>query len=204
MDMETLWAMILGALVLGYLCGSVPFGIIVTRLAGAGDIRKVGSGNIGATNVLRTGRKGLAAATLLGDALKGTLAVVLARFLFPVTGWDIGIAAALGAFIGHIYPVWLGFRGGKGVATFIGCLIGLNIWVALVFAATWLAIAYFTRYSSLAALVASVTSPVMFLILGQGGATIFILAMVLFLWWKHRDNIKRLRAGTEGKIGEKG
>lgn len=205
MDMETLWAMILGALVLGYLCGSVPFGIIVTRLAEAGDIRKVGSGNIGATNVLRTGRKGLAAATLLGDALKGTLAVVLARFLFPVTGLlDIGIAAALGAFIGHIYPVWLGFRGGKGVATFIGCLIGLNIWVALVFAATWLAIAYFTRYSSLAALVASVTSPVMFLILGQGSATILILAMVLFLWWKHRDNIKRLRAGTEGKIGEKG
>lgn len=202
--METLWAMIPGALVLGYLCGSVPFGIIVTRLAGVGDIRKVGSGNIGATNVLRTGRKGLAAATLLGDALKGTLAVILARIFFPDTGWDIGIVAALGAFLGHIYPVWLGFRGGKGVATFIGCLIGLNIWVALVFAATWLAIAFLTRYSSLAALVASATAPVMFLILGHGVAAIFILAMVLFLWWKHRDNIKRLRAGTEGKIGQKG
>lgn len=193
-----------GALVLGYLCGSVPFGIIVTRLAGVGDIRKVGSGNIGATNVLRTGRKGLAAATLLGDALKGTLAVVLARTFFPDIGWDIGIVAALGAFLGHIYPVWLGFHGGKGVATFIGCLIGLNIWVALVFAVTWLAIAFITRYSSLAALVASATAPVMFLILDHGVATVFILAMVLFLWWKHRDNIKRLRAGTEGKIGQKG
>src|SRR5215211_2978584 len=135
------WPLILAALALGYLFGSIPFGVILTRLAGLGDIRKVGSGNIGATNVLRTGRKGLAAATLVGDGLKGTAAVLLASALL---GAPAGLVAALGAFLGHLFPVWLGFKGGKGVATFIGVLIGLKPLAALIFAALWLGLAFTT------------------------------------------------------------
>src|SRR5215212_9522046 len=151
------WPYGLAALAFGYLLGSIPFGVILTRVAGLGDIRKVGSGNIGATNVLRTGRKGLAAATLLGDALKGTAAVLLASSLW---GPNAAILAGLGAFFGHLFPVWLGFKGGKGVATYIGILIGLKPLAALGFALIWLGLAFGTRYSSLAALVASAATPV--------------------------------------------
>src|SRR3954451_9571268 len=192
---------ILAATLIGYLFGSIPFGVILTRLAGLGDIRNVGSGNIGATNVLRTGRKGLAAATLLGDALKGTVAVLVVGALW---GPNAAILAGLGAFLGHLFPVWLGFRGGKGVATFIGILIGLKIIAALAFAIIWLGLAFGTRYSSLAALAASAATPVILWSLGEGPmAGVFVL-LALLLWWKHRENIKRLTAGTEGRIGQKG
>src|ERR1700726_1470538 len=152
------------ALAFGYLCGSIPFGILLTRLAGAPDLRSVGSGNIGATNVLRTGRKGLAAATLLGDMLKGTAAVLIAAHVF---GRDAAIVAALGAFLGHLFPVWLKFKGGKGVATYIGLLIGLFWPAAVVFCVLWLATAATSRYSSLSALVASFVTPIFLWWLGQ-------------------------------------
>jgi glycerol-3-phosphate acyltransferase PlsY len=190
----------IGALVMGYLLGSIPFGVLLTRLAGLGDVRKIGSGNIGATNVLRTGRKGLAAATLIGDMLKGTVAVLI--------GWKWGpntaVLAALGAFLGHLFPVWLRFEGGKGVATFLGCLLGLKPVAALIFALVWLGIAAVTRYSSLSALFASAATPVVLWSMGERQmAELFVLLAVL-LWWKHRENIRRLLAGTEGRIGQKG
>ncbi len=188
------------ALAFGYLCGSIPFGILLTKAFGAGDLRSIGSGNIGATNVLRTGRKDLAAATLLLDALKGTAAVLLAsRF-----GATAAMAAGLGAFIGHLYPVWLGFRGGKGVATFLGVIVALDWRAALVFAVAWLGVAFATRYSSLAALIASVATWLSLLLLGQSSLAALTFFLVCVLWWKHRENILRLRAGTEGKIGQKG
>lgn len=191
----------LAALGIGYLLGSIPFGVLFTRFAGLGDIRQVGSGNIGATNVLRTGRKGLAAATLLGDALKGTAAVLL---MFWLWGPNTAILGAVGAFIGHLFPVWIGFKGGKGVATFVGCLIGLKPVAALAFAAIWLGCAFVTRYSSLSALIASAATPVVLWGLGERQmAEAFILLTVL-LWWKHAENIKRLLSGAEGKIGQKG
>ena len=187
------------ALGLGYLLGSIPFGVILTRVAGLGDIRQVGSGNIGATNVLRTGRKGLAAATLLGDALKGTAAVLI--------GWSFGpstaLIAALGAFIGHLFPVWLKFKGGKGVATFLGCLLGLQPIAALAFAAIWLATAFFSRYSSLSALVASAATPVVLWAFGEVQMAAMAILMGALLWWRHAQNIARLLAGTEGRIGKK-
>ncbi len=191
---------LLGALLLGYLLGSIPFGVIFTRMAGLGDIRKVGSGNIGATNVLRTGRKGLAAATLIGDALKGTAAVLIAAQWGP----QFASMAALGAFLGHLFPVWLKFKGGKGVATFIGVLIGLNWVVALIFAAIWLGVAFASRYSSLSALVASAATPVALWFLGEPGMAAMMIILVALLWWKHSPNISRLLDGTEGKIGQKG
>lgn len=192
---------LLAALAFGYLLGSIPFGVIFTRMAGLGDIRNVGSGNIGATNVLRTGRKGLAAATLVGDALKGTAAVLLVSFWW---GPQLGTIAALGAFMGHLFPVWLGFKGGKGVATFIGVLIGLKPLAALIFLVVWLGLALTTRYSSLSALVASAASPVALWLLGEGGMASMAVMLVALLWWKHSENISRLVAGTEGKIGQKG
>jgi glycerol-3-phosphate acyltransferase PlsY len=192
--------LLLGALVFGYLLGSIPFGVIFTRMAGLGDIRKVGSGNIGATNVLRTGRKGLAAATLIGDALKGTAAVVIAGYWSA----DLATIAALGAFIGHLFPVWLGFKGGKGVATFIGVLIGLKPLAALAFVALWLALAFTTRYSSLSALIASAATPIVLWLLGEPRMAGVAVVLVALLWWKHSENIKRLLAGTEGRIGQKG
>jgi glycerol-3-phosphate acyltransferase PlsY len=202
---DTAWTLnlplALAALVLGYAFGSVPFGVILTRLAGVGDIRKVGSGNIGATNVLRTGRKGLAAATLLGDALKGTAPVLLAASLW---GPNAAVLAALGAFLGHLFPVWLGFKGGKGVATFIGCLLGLKPLAVLAFAAIWLGVAFTTRYSSLAGLTASAAMPPVLWALGEGPMAGVAVLMTLLLWWKHRENIRRLLAGTEGRIGQKG
>lgn len=188
------------ALAVGYLLGSIPFGVIVTRLAGVGDIRSIGSGNIGATNVLRTGRKGLAAATLLGDGLKGTAAVLLGWYGGPNTA----VLAALGAFLGHLFPIWLGFKGGKGVATFLGCLIGLKPAAALAFAGLWLAVAFLTRYSSLSALVASAATPVVLWAMGERQMAEIMLVLTVLIFWKHRENIRRLVAGREGKIGQKG
>jgi acyl phosphate:glycerol-3-phosphate acyltransferase len=189
----------LAAFVFGYLCGSIPFGIILTRLAGTADLRSIGSGNIGATNVLRTGNKKLAAATLLGDMLKATAAVVLTTI---VLGRDAALCAAVGTFLGHLFPVWLRFRGGKGVATYIGLLLGFKCWLALLaFSIVWAAIAALTRYSSLAALIASAATPaVLWLNHNIREAQLFLLLTVL-LWIMHRANIARLINGTEGKIG---
>src|SRR3712207_5366167 len=181
------WPAALAALALGYAFGSIPFGVILTRFAGLGDIRKLGSGNIGATNVLRTGRKGLAAATLLGDALKGTAAVLIGW----VWGPNAAILAALGAFLGHLFPVWLRFKGGKGVATFLGCLLGLEPIAALAFAAIWLAVAFISRYSSLAALVASAATPVVLWFIGERGTAEMAGILTALLWWKHAENIQR-------------
>jgi acyl phosphate:glycerol-3-phosphate acyltransferase len=186
------------AFAFGYLCGSIPFGIVLTRLAGGPDLRSVGSGNIGATNVLRTGRKGLAAATLIGDMLKGTVAVLVARYGL---GHDVAIAAAVGAFLGHLFPVWLRFRGGKGVATYIGALLGIAWPAAIVFCLVWLAIAALTRYSSLAALIASAAAPAFLWWRGDVAEAKVFLLLSLLLWIMHRANIARLVSGTEGKIG---
>jgi glycerol-3-phosphate acyltransferase PlsY len=186
------------ALVIGYVLGSIPFGLILTRLAGVADLRAIGSGNIGATNVLRTGRRGLAAATLVLDALKGTAAVLLADRL---GGQDLAILAALGAFLGHLYPVWLRFKGGKGVATYIGVLLALVWQAALAFCIVWLLVAFVTRYSSLSALVASAATPLLLwwdMYLQE--AQLFLLLTIL-LWIKHRTNIRRLLTGAETKIG---
>jgi acyl phosphate:glycerol-3-phosphate acyltransferase len=188
------------ALVIGYLLGSIPFGLLLTRIAGTTDVRSIGSGNIGATNVLRTGRKDLAAATLLLDALKGTAAVLIGATLSP----EGGLIAGFAAFAGHIAPVWLNFKGGKGVATFLGCLFGLHWQVGLAFCGVWLAVAAITRYSSLSALVASVVAPLLLLALGHGGEAFVVGAMAGLLWRKHAENIARLRAGTESRIGQKG
>jgi glycerol-3-phosphate acyltransferase PlsY len=187
------------ALVFGYLLGSIPFGIVLTRLAGAPDIRSIGSGNIGATNVLRTGRKALAAATLLGDMLKGTVAVVAASALW---GRDAALLAALGAFLGHLFPVWLRFKGGKGVATYIGLLLGLALWIGVVaFCGLWLAVAAVSRYSSLAALAASAAiPPILWSNAERREAQLFAL-LTLLLWIKHAGNIRRLWTGAENKIG---
>jgi glycerol-3-phosphate acyltransferase PlsY len=193
--------LVLAALVLGYLLGSIPFGLILTRAAGLGDVRAIGSGNIGATNVLRTGNKKLAAATLIGDALKGTAAVLLAGHFW---GAEAAILAGFAAFIGHVCPVWLGFRGGKGVATFLGVLIGLAWPIAILFAAVWLAVAYLSRYSSLAALIASVAVPLALLAVGDYPKALLFAVLTLILCYKHRSNIGRLLAGSEGRIGQKG
>ena len=191
----------LAALLLGYALGSIPFGLLLTRMAGTQDIRSIGSGNIGATNVLRTGRKGLAAATLLGDALKGTVAVLLA---LAWLGPEAALAAALGAFLGHLFPVWLGFKGGKGVATFLGVTLALAWPAALVFAAAWLAVALLTRYSSLAALVASVATALSAYFLASTPVGVLLSLLAALLWFMHRANISRLLDGTEGRIGKKG
>ena len=188
------------SLAFGYLLGSIPFGLLLTKAGGAGDIRSIGSGNIGATNVLRTGRKGLAAATLLLDALKATAAVLIAGRW----GADLGLFAGAGAFLGHLFPVWLNFKGGKGVATFIGALLGAHWPTALVFAVAWLATAFTTKYSSAGALVASIAAPIALFFFGQSMAALVFACLAALLWWKHSENIARLRAGTEGKIGQKG
>lgn len=188
------------ALVFGYLLGSIPFGLLITRAAGLGDVRKIGSGNIGATNVLRTGNKGLAAATLVLDALKGTVAVLIASHYAP----ELGLWAGLGAFLGHLFPVWLGFKGGKGVATYLGVLIGLAWHVALIFAVVWLAVAFLFRFSSLAALIAAVVVPIALYFLSTPQIAGLFMVMSIIVLIKHRANISRLLAGTEGKIGAKG
>ena len=188
------------ALALGYCLGSIPFGLVLTKLFGAGDLRSVGSGNIGATNVLRTGRKGLAAATLLLDALKATLAVVAASWAL---GPPTGLAAASGAILGHMYPVWLRFQGGKGVATYLGGLIGLAWPAAIVFVLVWLAVAGLTRYSSAAALAATLASPIAAAAIGESGAALVFGALSALIWVKHSANIVRLLKGSESKIGQK-
>jgi glycerol-3-phosphate acyltransferase PlsY len=188
------------ALLIGYLLGSIPWGLILTRLAGTQDLRSIGSGNIGATNVLRTGRKGIAALTLVLDALKGTAAVIIAGYLW---GPNAAMLAGLGAFLGHIFPVWLKFHGGKGVAVYIGILIGLFWPAALLFCGIWLALAFALRYSSLSALIASVITPLFLWWFDQAVLAALFAAMTLLLIFMHRENIKRLLAGTEGKIGQK-
>ncbi|MBB3933286.1 glycerol-3-phosphate acyltransferase PlsY [Kaistia hirudinis] len=200
MDWQIGPALTVGVLVLGYLLGSIPFGLLLTRAAGLGDIRAIGSGNIGATNVLRTGNRWLAAATLICDALKGTAAVLIA----DRWGTDAALVAGLGAFLGHIFPIWLGFRGGKGVATFLGILIGISWPIAVVFAAIWLAVAGITRYSSLAALIASLATPLVMLALGDWRRSALFGLLTVLIWYKHSANISRLLAGKESRIGQKG
>ena len=206
------WPYMAAALVFGYLCGSIPFGLLLTRMAGLGDVRSIGSGNIGATNVLRTGNKKIAAATLLADILKGTVAVLLAGMYGP----DAALVAGLGAFLGHLYPVWLKFKGGKGVATYLGVIAALAWPAAVVFAVVWLAVAFLTRYSSLAALCAMVAVPLSLYFqfpgfLYSGAAFVspvqaaqMIALMSVISIYKHRQNIARLLQGTESKIGAKG
>ena len=190
--------LLVAALAIGYFFGSVPFGLLVTRAAGLADIRSVGSGNIGATNVLRTGRKSLAAATLLGDMLKGTAAVLLVSALW---GRDAGMAAGLAALLGHVFPVWLSFRGGKGVATYIGVLIALAWPIALLFGAIWIAAAFLTRYSSLSALVASAATPVALWFSSMPREAALFAGLTVLLWMMHRGNIARPARGQEGRIG---
>jgi glycerol-3-phosphate acyltransferase PlsY len=193
------WPHYAAALGLGYLLGSIPFGVLLTKLAGAGDVRAIGSGNIGATNVLRTGRKGLAALTLVCDVLKGTAAVLLLDWLW---GRDHALIAALGAFLGHLFPVWLGFRGGKGVATYLGVLLGLVPWPgAAAFAVIWLLVAGIARYSSLAALVASAATPVVLWADGDRQEALLFVLLTCLVFLTHRGNIARLASGSEGRIG---
>ncbi|MFN7167685.1 MAG: glycerol-3-phosphate 1-O-acyltransferase PlsY [Pannonibacter sp.] len=194
------WPYYAAALGLGYLLGSIPFGLIITRMAGLGDIRKIGSGNIGTTNVLRTGKKSLAAATLLGDALKGTVAVLLVSHFY---GQEMAMVAGFGAFLGHLFPVWLKFKGGKGVATYLGILLGLSWPVGVAFALIWIAVAYLSRYSSLSALTASLASPVLLVLLDQWQLAELFGVLTLMLWAKHHENIGRLLKGQESKIGSK-
>jgi acyl phosphate:glycerol-3-phosphate acyltransferase len=186
------------AFLFGYLLGSIPFGVLLTRLAGGPDLRSIGSGNIGATNVLRTGRKGLAAATLACDVLKGTVAVLMVA---AVADDAAALIAALGAFLGHLFPVWLKFKGGKGVATYIGLLLGLAWPAALIFCGIWLAFAFAFRYSSLSALVASALTPPALWFLGRPDTALLFLLLSVLLWIMHRANIARLLDGSEGKIG---
>jgi glycerol-3-phosphate acyltransferase PlsY len=186
------------ALSIGYLLGSIPFGLILTKLAGLGDVRAIGSGNIGATNVLRTGNKTLAAATLLCDLLKGAAAACLARHFFGETA---GLLAGLAAFLGHLFPVWIGFKGGKGVATFIGVVLAIDWRAALAFCIIWLAAATISRYSSLSALIASLAPPAVMFYFMKWDAALFFAAMTALIWFRHRANLGRLLAGTEPKIG---
>lgn len=188
-----------GALLLGYLLGAIPFGILLTRAFGAGDLRKIGSGNIGATNVLRTGRKGLAAATLILDALKGAVAVWLAGRIAP----GAEILGAIGAFIGHLYPIWLRFRGGKGVATLLGIVAALYWPCAIVYAVVWIGLLLTLRISSVAGMTAAFVSPLAMAWFDQFDYVLPMIAMALLVIWKHRENIERLFAGTEPRVGQR-
>jgi len=189
------------AAVLGYLCGSIPFGLILTRMAGLGDVRSIGSGNIGATNVLRTGNKKLAAATLILDALKGTVPALVA---YKFYGVEAGVIAGFAAFLGHIFPVWLGFKGGKGVATYIGVMFGLNWQMGILFLLVWIATAVITRYSSLSALVAMIVIPLVQWLTGDPKIAALATVMSVIAILKHHTNIRRLLSGEESKIGKKG
>ncbi len=191
-------AALLLAGIVGYFIGSVPFGLIFTRFAGLGDIRDIGSRNIGATNVLRTGRRDLAILTFVLDAAKGTIAVILAG-----VWWDgfLAGAAGIGAFVGHVFPIWIGFRGGKGVATYLGVSLGLYWPAAALFAAVWVGVAITLRYSSLAALSASLTVPLMMLVTGKPEWAAMTAGIALILWLRHLGNIRRLLAGKESRIG---
>ena len=185
----------------GYLLGSIPFGLLITRIAGLGDIRQIGSGNIGATNVLRTGRKDLALATLLLDSFKAGLAVLV----FTMVSGDRNVGLIAGAFacLGHCYPIWLGFKGGKGVATFLGTVLALSPIVGIAACALWLATFASTRISSLGGIMAPALSPVAAYLLGHGDKTLTLAAMAIFVWWRHRENIARILNGTEPKVGQK-
>jgi glycerol-3-phosphate acyltransferase PlsY len=184
--------------ILAYLLGSIPFGLLLTRAAGLGDIRNIGSGNIGATNVLRTGNKGLAAATLFLDGFKGYLAVLIARHF----GYPAPLCAGLAALLGHLFPIWLGFKGGKGVATGLGVLLAESFPVGAIACATWLIVAFLLRYSSAAALSAFAIAPIAALALGQAHLSLLALLIAALVYWKHSANIARLRAGTEPRIGK--
>lgn len=199
MDSGT-WQMCLMALAFGYLLGSIPFGLLLTRLSGRGDIRRIGSGNIGATNVLRTGSKGLAAGTLLLDGAKGAAAVLIAEKLF---GANAGLAAGLGAFLGHLFPVWLNFNGGKGISTYIGVLAALVWPAAVAFCLVWLAMALAFRISSLAALVASLCAPLAAIFWGGPSVGTIAAVMTALTFLRHSSNIRRLLAGEEPRIGGK-
>ncbi len=197
MQTEILWVAPTLSLVLSYLLGSIPFGVILTRLGGAGDLRTIGSGNIGATNVLRTGRKGLAAATLLLDMAKGAIAVLLVAHLFPGNA----LLAAAGAFIGHCYPVWLKFKGGKGVATLMGIVVALHWPLGLVYAVVWLGLLAGLRISSVAGMAAALSAPFAAAVFGRFDLVLLLLALALIVLWKHRENVERLFSGTEPRIG---
>jgi acyl phosphate:glycerol-3-phosphate acyltransferase len=192
-------ASLAAVLIVGYLLGSIPFGLLLTRFAGLGDIRTIGSGNIGATNVLRTGNKGLAAATVLLDGLKGTVPVLIGAWVSP----EAALAGGFGAFIGHLFPVWLNFKGGKGIATYIGALAAVSLPAGLAFGAVWIATAAATRFSSASALLASLLTPVLLWFIASPAAALVFLAMTAITWWRHEANIRRLLAGTETRIGEK-
>lgn len=187
----------------GYLLGSIPFGVILTRLFGVGDLRQIGSGNIGATNVLRTGRKGLAAATLILDGAKGAVAVLLARHFAPELGQDGAMIAGAAAMIGHCYPVWLNFRGGKGVATLLGLALALAWPIGLAFALVWLGTVLLLRISSLGGMLGAISAPVAALVFGYPVYAIGLTGLAVIVLWRHRENIVRLRAGTEPRIGGK-
>ncbi len=195
-----IWEMPALVMLLGYLLGAIPFGIVLTRLTGAGDLRTIGSGNIGATNVLRTGRKGLAAVTLLLDALKGAAAVWLGAWLVPNGGAELG---GVMAFIGHCYPVWLRFAGGKGVATMLGVTAALAWPIGLVFAAVWLGMLALTRISSLGGMAAALAAPIAALVMGRGDVAPALCAMAVLVLWRHRANIRRLLRGEEPRVGKK-
>lgn len=197
--MGVIWVAPAVALLAGYLLGSIPFGLLLTRIAGTGDLRSIGSGNIGATNVLRTGRRGLAAATLLLDAAKGAVAVLVARWIGP----DYAVLGAAGAFFGHCYPLWLRFRGGKGVATYVGIALALAWPVGLVYAGVWIAMLAVVRISSLAGMTAAIAAPVAAAFWGEFEIAALFIALTLVVLWKHRENIGRLLAGTEPRIGTK-
>lgn len=198
--METLpWLAPATVLLLGYLLGSIPFGLVLTRLTGAGDLRAIGSGNIGATNVLRTGRKGIAALTLLLDIGKGAAAVLIAEAIFE----GGGLLAATGAFFGHLYPIWIRFRGGKGVATLFGISLAFSLICGLVFAVIWIGTIALTRISSFGGMAAAIALPVVAAVIGRFDLVVLFLAFTLMVLWKHRSNIARLLAGTEPRIGQK-
>jgi glycerol-3-phosphate acyltransferase PlsY len=198
---ETAPALLLAVAIGAYLLGSVPFGMVIARIMGLGNLREIGSGNIGATNVLRTGNKLAALLTLILDSGKGAAAVLIARAAF---GPDAAQLAGLCAFLGHLFPVWLGFRGGKGVATFLGLVLALHFPAGLAACATWLAVAVITRYSSLSALISSALMPVWLWLLGKPEATALAIALALLIWLRHHENIRRLLAGKESRIGKKG
>ncbi len=193
-----LWIAPLSALIIGYGLGSIPFGLILTRFGGAGDLRAIGSGNIGATNVLRTGRKGLAAATLFLDGAKGAAAVLIAESIQP----GLGPMAGLAAFFGHCYPVWLTFKGGKGVATMLGIALAASWQVGLIFAGVWLAALALFRYSSVGGMAAAVSAPIAAVMFGRLELTVLFVALALIVLWKHRANIGRLRRGEEPRVGK--
>ena len=202
-DWGALLPWLLGAAALGYLLGSIPFGLIFTRMAGLGDIRDIGSGNIGATNALRTGNRWVAGGTFLCDAGKGAAAVLIAQAIAPDASAvaPMAMVAAAAAFLGHLYPVWLGFKGGKGISTFIGLNLALYWPVGLLFCATWLGVAAIFRYSSLAALIAAVLTPVYLALFGRFDLIPLSAILVALIYLAHRDNIARLMAGTESRIG---